>query len=537
MRFKALVVVLPSVLIVLAILIWVLSAQLVDNFARIQNNLSEQQMERVVRQLDQLCLGLLSDAAVLAEKRETADLLGTPRDEMPETLSRTVNFLTQGHSRFFILDSAGEFVAGTDIVGRRASNATWTPDLLPLRILALGGDGHGNTGLIRLNGIPYAGAAHPVATTGGIPAGIVVLLRELDEDFLAELSYLSGVAARLKTDTPPAPTAEPRQEIHEAFLTTGVFGSVPVRFASQGAVWAPAREIEATLLLPTIEGREIPLILTIPREVFLQAVKSRNLLFFSIALTMLAMALIPLILIEYLVLRRLSKLTGGIHELAEAPEHGKRLQEFATDELGYLTNVVNQMLDSIERHRSHIEEQRTLLSGVFESAREGICKLTARRHADGSVDDFIIEVINNNGAAMLGADSTELTNATVARTCREKWERHAFPRFLETLDADTAHNFEMALPSPQGQRWLALSTAPCGGGIVVVFSDITRRKENEEKLRESLDQLERFNAAMVGREYRVIELKEEINRLCIDLGRPPRYGRTHGEPEVPENVR
>lgn len=37
------------------------------------------------------------------------------------------------------------------------------------------------------------------------------------------------------------------------------------------------------------------------------------------------------------------------------------------------------------------------------------------------------------------------------------------------------------------------------------------------------DELEAFNRAMMGRERRVIELKEEVNRLCAELNRPPAY--------------
>lgn len=38
-----------------------------------------------------------------------------------------------------------------------------------------------------------------------------------------------------------------------------------------------------------------------------------------------------------------------------------------------------------------------------------------------------------------------------------------------------------------------------------------------------MDELERFNRLRVGRELCMIELKQEINQLCGQLGQPLRY--------------
>jgi hypothetical protein len=75
-----------------------------------------------------------------------------------------------------------------------------------------------------------------------------------------------------------------------------------------------------------------------------------------------------------------------------------------------------------------------------------------------------------------------------------------------------------------------------------VTVDITARKQAEIALRRqagelarSLEELSRFNKAMVGRELRMVELKQEINDLCTQLGRPPRY-RLPGEAEGAEGL-
>jgi PAS domain S-box-containing protein len=54
--------------------------------------------------------------------------------------------------------------------------------------------------------------------------------------------------------------------------------------------------------------------------------------------------------------------------------------------------------------------------------------------------------------------------------------------------------------------------------------DISERKQKEEELRKTNAELAYFNKAMVGRELRMIELKKEIDQLCVQFGQQPRYG-------------
>jgi len=48
-------------------------------------------------------------------------------------------------------------------------------------------------------------------------------------------------------------------------------------------------------------------------------------------------------------------------------------------------------------------------------------------------------------------------------------------------------------------------------------------REGTAELRARNEELEQFNRVVVGRELRMIELKQEINELCRRLGEPPRH--------------
>ncbi len=53
--------------------------------------------------------------------------------------------------------------------------------------------------------------------------------------------------------------------------------------------------------------------------------------------------------------------------------------------------------------------------------------------------------------------------------------------------------------------------------------DLSDRKKAEETLRSNLEQIEKLNQHMIGREMRMIELKHEVNELLKKLGEKSRY--------------
>ena len=87
-----------------------------------------------------------------------------------------------------------------------------------------------------------------------------------------------------------------------------------------------------------------------------------------------------------------------------------------------------------------------------------------------------------------------------------------------------------------GGRWFDVYAFRLGGPqsskVALLFSNITERRRSEAALRESNEELVVFNLVAVGRELRMIELKQEINRLCAQTGQPARFALVieEGEP-------
>ncbi len=63
-------------------------------------------------------------------------------------------------------------------------------------------------------------------------------------------------------------------------------------------------------------------------------------------------------------------------------------------------------------------------------------------------------------------------------------------------------------------------------GVLDVWRDVTEQNLAEEQLKRTLEDMERFNQLMRGRERRTLELKAEINHLLEELGRQIKYQTT-----------
>jgi PAS domain S-box-containing protein len=60
-------------------------------------------------------------------------------------------------------------------------------------------------------------------------------------------------------------------------------------------------------------------------------------------------------------------------------------------------------------------------------------------------------------------------------------------------------------------------------GLMGISRDIRDRKQMQLQLQSTMNELKSFNQAMIGREIRMIELKQEVNRLLEKLGQPEKY--------------
>jgi hypothetical protein len=159
---------------------------------------------------------------------------------------------------------------------------------------------------------------------------------------------------------------------------------------------------------------------------------------------------------------------------------------------------------------------------------------TVAIYFDGKFED-------NVSYALKDTPCGEVVGKTIC--CYPREVRHLFPKdaVLQEMVAESyvgvtlwgSQGQPIGLIAILGRQPLAdsrLATSILQLVAVRAAAELERReaeaevRRHAEELAAANEELTRFNEAMVGRELRMAELKQEVNALCAQAGQPPRYG-------------
>jgi len=220
------------------------------------------------------------------------------------------------------------------------------------------------SGLLIVDNKPLMIAAHTVMNSAeeGPIRGTMIMARFLDShkiEKLAGLTQLSLALHKYEDEALPADFASARAGLSPEspeFVQT-LDNNMVAGYSLVGDIYGnPALILEATM----------------PRSIHEQGLASNNYLIAALAITGLAFLGLTVLLLEKLVLSRVSRLSKSVRAIGEGGDITERLEVTGNDELANLGTGINGMLESLEEagRERRMMEQQLLLAGRLAAVGE-----------------------------------------------------------------------------------------------------------------------------------------------------------------------
>lgn len=181
---------------------------------------------------------------------------------------------------------------------------------------------------------------------------------------------------------------------------------------------------------------------------------------------------------------------------------------------------IEQALAESKRMQEALRASEDNVRRILQTTNEGFWRIDARTRTL-EVNDSMCDILGRERKDIVGKSIYDFVDAE---------NKRIFERELTGRAQGRSGSYEIVLSRSDGSGVFCLFNATpiadkAGGfaGSFAMVTDISRRKEAEEEVRRRAVELEAFNKAMVDREMKVIEMKEEVNNLLRELGRPPAY--------------
>ena len=186
------------------------------------------------------------------------------------------------------------------------------------------------------------------------------------------------------------------------------------------------------------------------------------------------------------------------------------------------TEVIATLEDITERKRAEeaIRESQERLSTILKTTNQGFW-LVDNDTVTLDVNDAMCEILGLSKEAIVGKNFFNFLEEKNREIVRD--QNRLLKKGIHSL-------YEISIIRSDGQNIPCLMNASPlldkDGNIIGSFgmtTNITERKQMEEELRHNVDELERFSKVAFGREKKMIQLKQEINELMIQLGQGEKY--------------
>jgi PAS domain S-box-containing protein len=250
-----------------------------------------------------------------------------------------------------------------------------------------------------------------------------------------------------------------------------------------------------TLYKPVVQGDKR--VGTLFLKADLQEMYRRLAVYGAILAVVLAGSAIVALFLSNLFQRRISQplleLAETAKQLSEKKDYSVRAVKRSRDELGYLTEAFNSMLDQIQAGDSALRQSETRLSAMFNQAGAGIAQTDLAGR-------FLL--VNDRYGEITGRTREELLKLRMQDITHADDQEQDQTLFEDLLQGASAFVVEKRLVRANGEMvWVRSDVAPLRNAagrvesILSVTQDVTERKRAVEELERARDAAERANRA------------------------------------------
>lgn len=187
-------------------------------------------------------------------------------------------------------------------------------------------------------------------------------------------------------------------------------------------------------------------------------------------------------------------------------------------EVAAVAQQFNLMLDTLDRQRVEREALSSHYGTLLKSARD-IVLLMDREGRIIEANDAALVAYGYTAEELRAMDVFQLRTAQAQATIAKDY-RDAFGPQGVLFETEHRRKDGSSFPVEVSSRAIEIEGRVYRQNFI---RDISVRRAAETALRQQLDELRRWQRAMLNREQRVLELKQEVNQLLAQGGQPPRY--------------
>ncbi len=223
------------------------------------------------------------------------------------------------------------------------------------------------TGLLLLPGVPMLITSQPIITSklSGPIRGSLLIGRDLDADGIKNLARVTGLSLTV-------------YKVNEAQMPPD-FQAVRYSLSDQEPILVHAlneQTIAGYTLLKDIYGKPALLLrVDVPREIYRQSQSSQRYLNVSIVVVGLVFSGVTLLLLERLVLSRLTALNADVKSIAERGDLSMRVLVMGKDEFSSLAGTINQLIQRIAEYTQDLGQKNQQLLQAHDELSQALSAL------------------------------------------------------------------------------------------------------------------------------------------------------------------